>query len=381
MSLKRKTAFFYILCAAAAVMALWGFIRVLQAPDVLEYVIDYAHAPQIRTDDEGHTQNELLEAFDDLRESYRTESVSIHVLKDSLALSGERDRTDTVTMIGAGRGYFDVYHTRLMFGRYFDDTEISKGGDCVILNESAAFTLFGVRDAVDRTVSIGDEEYRVVGVVRKDMDFLDSQSGVVYLPIAKVRSGDIQTVVVSMKGNGGLAVFQSTAESAMGTGGSAYSLPKEKMRARAPLRFLWIFFALTRIPAVVRAINRKTRELAADLKERRRQVYFDRLFPRAVLFVLWCVILYGAVIACLYLIVRSGFAYAEVFTEFMPEDPTDWNSILKVARSIHARLGQWLSASTPAVRSVEGYGRLCGAGAILFLLAWALPERARKEGA
>ena len=96
---------------------------------------------------------------------------------------------------------------------------------------------------------------------------------------------------------------------------------------------------------------------------------------------LWCVILYGAVIACLYLIVRSGFAYAEVFTEFMPEDPTDWNSILKVARSIHARLGQWLSASTPAVRSVEGYGRLCGAGAILFLLAWALPERARKEGA
>ena len=42
MSLKRKTAFFYILCAAAAALALWGFIRVLQAPDVLEAALSEA---------------------------------------------------------------------------------------------------------------------------------------------------------------------------------------------------------------------------------------------------------------------------------------------------------------------------------------------------
>lgn len=381
MSLKRKSAFFYILCAAAAVLIVWGLVRIRTVPDVLEYVIDYAHAPQIRTDDEGHTENALVEAFSELRESYRTEDISLHVLTSGLALNGERDRTDTVTLYGVSSGYFDVYHTQLLFGRYFDGEEIRTGSPVIVLNESAAFALFGVRDAVDRTVTFSGHEYRVVGVVRKNTDFLDSRTGVAYLPLPAVGAGDIETVTVSLKGNAGLAVFQATVETSMGSGGSAYSLPKEKMRAKAPLRFLWIFFALTRMPALVRLINGKTREKYAALREKQKRVYFGRLLPRAVLFGLWCLILYGAVIACLYLIVRAGFAYAEVFTEFMPEDPTDWNSVLKVARNIHALLGQWLTASTPLTRAVEGYGRLCGAGTILFLLGWALPDRHVKEEA
>ena len=381
MSLRRKNVFFYIVCAAAAALIVWGLVRIQSAPDVLEYVIDYAHAPQIRTDEEGRTENGLVEAFSELRESYRTEDISLHVLKSSLALSGERDRTDTVMMIGVSSGYFDVYHTQLLYGRYFDGEEIRTGSPAIILNESAAFTLFGVRDAVDRTVTSSGREYRVVGVVRKNTDFLDSRTGVAYLPLPAVGGGDIETVTVSLKGNAGLAVFQGTVEASIGAGGNAYSLPKEKMRAKAPVRFLWIFFALTRMPALVRLINKKTRGLYAALREKQKRVYFGRLLPRAVLFGLWCLVLYGAVIACLYLIVRAGFAYAEVFTEFMPEDPTDWNSVLKVARNIHALLGQWLSASTPLVRAVEGYGRLCGAGTILFLLGWALPDRHVKEGA
>lgn len=376
---KRRSALFYIFLAVAAAVSLWGLIRIGTVPDVLEYAIDYAHAPQVTVEENGQKTHGILNAFEDFRDTYPKEDLTVFVLKGSLVLTGEQNRTDTVTMYGVSEGFFDVYHHTLLYGRYFDREETWNGGKVLILNESAAFTLFGEKDAVGQQVTVGSDVYTVVGVVRRETGMLESQAGVVFLPLYQVEGSDIEHVVLSLKGQSALAAFETNAENALGSGGSTYSLFKEKLRARIGLRFLWIFFALTRMPAVFRFFNRITADMIEKIREKKKRCYFSRLLPRIALTALWCAVSYGLLIFIVYLIARAGLSCAEVFTEFMPEDPTDWNSILKVARSIHGMMSRWTVHATPLVRAVEGYGRLCFAGVVIFLLAWVLPGKREKQ--
>ncbi len=375
----KRSVLFWILCAAAVVVSLLGLYGISGVPDVLEYAVDYARAPQITADDEGKIDNALLTACRDFAKAWPKETVTLFTLKESAALNGGRGRTDTVTLYGVGAGYFEVYHHALLFGRYFDRTETEYGEKSVILNESAAFTLFGVRDAVGRTVTMGDREFTVAGVIRKQAGFLEAQAGVAYLPLNALSGEDADMAVLSLKGAMAPAAFEDAAEAALGPDGCVYSLAKEKLRARVVLRFLWIFFALILIPGVLRGINKRTGKLYAGLREKKKRLYAGRLLPHFLLFGLWCAAVYGLVLLCLYAVVRAGFVCAEVFTEFMPEDPTDWASVLKVARSVHGTMSRWRVYSTPLVRFAESCGRLCRAGAVICLLAFALPPRREKN--
>jgi putative ABC transport system permease protein len=83
--------------------------------------------------------------------------------------------------------YLEVMRIPLLAGRYFTAHDNARSGNVVILNETAARTLFPGQDAIGRTAVIFEADWQVVGVVSDVRhQSLEQESGLeMYLPIAQ----------------------------------------------------------------------------------------------------------------------------------------------------------------------------------------------------
>lgn len=87
----------------------------------------------------------------------------------SLSVSGTSPGTLNVTAIGVGGDYFLFHPLRLLSGVYVTGEDYM--ADRVVLDEQAAFQLFGSCDAAGMEVTISGRTYQVAGVVAGEQDF------------------------------------------------------------------------------------------------------------------------------------------------------------------------------------------------------------------
>ena len=122
-------------------------------------------------------------------ESLETEAEGAKLFVDAYSMAGtvtlstENDTMDVKAM-GVTEQFFQFHPITLLEGSYFDDNMLMQDG--VILDEDAAFQLYGSNNVVGMPVYIGSELYYIRGVVERADGYLQEKSGldssVCYVP-------------------------------------------------------------------------------------------------------------------------------------------------------------------------------------------------------
>ena len=79
------------------------------------------------------------------------------------------------TAIGIGGDFFMFHPVKLKGGMYFSGNDLMQ--DAILLDEEAAWQLFGSNDVAGKTVTIGGLPYRVAGVYERPQGDLESLAG------------------------------------------------------------------------------------------------------------------------------------------------------------------------------------------------------------
>lgn len=115
--------------------------------------------------------------------------IDAYSMTGSLMLSTEHADME-VKAVGASEEFFQFHPIRLLKGSYFDENMLMMDG--IILDEDAAFTLYGSNDVVGMPVFVGNSRYYIRGVVERDDGYLDKKAGldssVCYVPIETLQN-------------------------------------------------------------------------------------------------------------------------------------------------------------------------------------------------
>lgn len=138
----------------------------------------YTQASVFLPNDQTAKQDDIFSFRQTLAEKLKTDSFeapeggSLYVD----AYSGRQDvavRTGrtamTVKALGVGGEYFLFHPLKLLSGSYISERDFVS--DRVVLDDELAWALFGSLDVVGQSVTIGERDYPVVGVVSREGDF------------------------------------------------------------------------------------------------------------------------------------------------------------------------------------------------------------------
>jgi putative ABC transport system permease protein len=126
---------------------------------------------------------------------------------------------DNVIMTGSDADYVETTNFTFDQGRFFTETESKSSRNVVVLGSDIANTLFPRGDAIDKEIKIGNEIFRVVGVLTKQGSFIlgsfnpDNQ---VYVPIGTIfkyfSSRWSSSITINVRANGPAMVSKTKDE-------------------------------------------------------------------------------------------------------------------------------------------------------------------------
>ncbi|MEQ1743872.1 MAG: ABC transporter permease [Saprospiraceae bacterium] len=148
-----------------------------------------------------------------------TISVSLWATNLASVKSATKKTNPNIGVIGVDEGYFGVKGLDLEFGRNFTKSEVQDGHSKIVLGREIVKTLFDDKPerALDQIVLVGNNRYRVVGVLRSKGATMGNQADrAVYATLANVRAiyGTPDTdydLVVSVHNSTDLEAAQSEA--------------------------------------------------------------------------------------------------------------------------------------------------------------------------
>ncbi len=110
-----------------------------------------------------------------------------------------------VRVVGTTNNLPSIKEMRIREGRFFSSDELEKSANVVVIGDAIAYELFGMEDPIEKSLLVGDDAYRVIGVVgardsgsatalAKD---ISDQNLDLYIPIstAQHRMGIVQRIV------------------------------------------------------------------------------------------------------------------------------------------------------------------------------------------
>lgn len=91
-----------------------------------------------------------------------------------IQVTGNKGSIDTAA-VGVGGDFFLFHPFKLLYGSYFSGSDLMQDG--IIIDEDAAWQLFGAYDVAGMTVTIGGVPHYVAGVIRRDDSMMDKKAG------------------------------------------------------------------------------------------------------------------------------------------------------------------------------------------------------------
>ena len=146
---------------------------------------DVAQVSCFYSDDALMTENSIEEMryllskkLQELAIEPNTEGARLYI--DAYSAEGEisiqsNKKTIQAHAIGIGGDFFMFHPVKLVSGTYFSGNDLMQ--DSVILDEEAAWQLFGSNDIAGKTVTIGGLPYRVAGVYVREQGDLETLAG------------------------------------------------------------------------------------------------------------------------------------------------------------------------------------------------------------
>lgn len=320
------------LCLVLMGLCAW---HIFQTDDALQYVFLSPTEPE--QDPEKPTPTALHQLMkqaqlsaEDWQETYASWALTSR--NESVQLAGENGGTATVTLQGLWGSTAALPPMLARFGRCFYQEELQDGSKVMLITEELAIALFRTGDPVDRLVQVGEDSYRVIGILRQGRSVGDHDAYTAYVPLLALDAAGYQTQTLTLsarpvEGAGAANRFAKDMETFY-PGGEAHLLAKEQARALLPLRVLAVATGF----GLVLMLSRRCKSLALDWyraeKVRLESSYLSALLPRMVLEALAALAMGAALLLALYALVQLALEPVYTFPEWVPAVPVEWSDIV-----------------------------------------------------
>lgn len=108
---------------------------------------------------------EVLPAEDKILQNGRRLFIDAYASLGKITVKSEKSQLEDVNAVGIGGDFFQFHPLQLLSGRYFSGSDLMK--DAVVLDQDAAWQLFGSSDIEGKTVMIGEVPHYVAGVIKR----------------------------------------------------------------------------------------------------------------------------------------------------------------------------------------------------------------------
>ncbi len=280
---RRKLLFLLVLAAAVIVYAA---LELNNLPGTYQHV--FLPGDQLAETEGGTPVNRYLRDWMDQKEAADTSldgsctpTTLYAVAQPASVQTADGESSAAARLLGIDADYGSVEPFSLYTGRYFYPDEYTYGEKAVLLDEQLAVALFQYAEPLSEEIQIAGEKYRVIGIVRDHKRVGDQEEYSLYVPYRSlVSSTQVMSCVIfegkPVKGAGGWAAFQSAAKR-FSENGSTYSLPKESMNGKMPLRILLVAAGWVLTLYLIRILNRLFSRVCAAYRRKLRDEYANRL--------------------------------------------------------------------------------------------------------
>jgi hypothetical protein len=100
--------------------------------------------------------------------------VSAYSASGKISVTGSKG-TISAPAIGVGGDFFLFHPFKLVSGYYFSGSDVMQDG--IVIDEDAAWQLFGASDVAGMTVTIGGVPHYIAGVISRDSSLMDKKAG------------------------------------------------------------------------------------------------------------------------------------------------------------------------------------------------------------
>lgn len=116
-------------------------------------------------------------------------SLSVMAINTATIKKGIKKSNPNTMVMGTDDKYLKVSGTNLDAGRNFTQTEITSGVNFCILGNAIATKYFSnIEDAINNSITVGDENYKIVGVMEsKGSSFVNRTDNMVIIPLQNAR--------------------------------------------------------------------------------------------------------------------------------------------------------------------------------------------------
>lgn len=278
---------------------------------------------------------------------------------ESVSLTGKNAQTTTARLVGVYGNQAALPQQLARFGRLFYEEELKQGDRVMLLSESLAIALFRAGDPVDRMVSIGEEEYRVIGILRGGRTPGDHDEYTAWVPLLALDQTQFQTTTLtvsarSVPGSGAASQFK-TDMNTWQSGGDLHLLSKERQRALLPARMLAAAIGFALLIRLFRLYKRWALALYQDYRKRLESLFAMQLLPRLLGYGAMLLVAFGIWLGAAYGLVQFTLQPVYVFPEWVPAVPVEVSEILKTFWQNQAAATRIVELRTPELLVLRFY--------------------------
>lgn len=267
-----------------------------------------------------------------------TDQVSILGKAQGVALSTDFSSA-SVTLYAVPMGYFDMRHETLKAGRLLSGGDMKNCRDVILIDEKLAYQLFPGADAIGKTVTMGEIEWTIVGLLQNVPRFGETSEWTVYVPITTSfeHSPSMQTLEINLRCKSRdtpSAILKNELMNGR-SDGSFYELSKEKAAALMPLRWLLVILGCAVIRWLLHCLIRYAQNQYHSYQEMLAGKYAKQLMGwlllRGMILLLGFLIVAGVTYGVLSLVMQAALA----FPDWIPEKPVSIASYISRFWSLH----------------------------------------------
>ncbi len=354
-------------------VALFAYAALQAMPGTLQYLWP-APAPQTATgqDEQTVTSNDGLKdarvGMDAFVEQVQSacDPVTLYAVLDGASVIADRDGAQAATarLVALEDGAYPLMPLTLYTGRLIFPDEFLYGSKVAMVDEKLAVALFGYAEPLDRTLLLDGARYRIVGITRHTRDVGEKQEYSLYIPYRAAEKSALAMTALCIQanplpGSGAWEAF-SSATAALGKGGSAISLAKERMNAALPLRMVGCAFAVLALLFGLRWLNARASALYRAYMARLRDQYALRLLPWAGARALPLGIGYAACALLFAQVFVVFIAPVYTFPEWIPKVLVEPNDIAAAFWDVWQRQAGVVALRSPELLTVQFFRVLMG---------------------
>ncbi|MEA4928384.1 MAG: ABC transporter permease [Candidatus Limiplasma sp.] len=366
------------LLLAAAALALYAYFSLAAIPAQYQYLWA-APAPTTAATGGKAANDGLRDArlrMDALNEQLEgaCEKTTLYAVSDGVSVQANVDGATAVTarLEALDDGAYALKPILLKGGRLLYPEEFQTGTRVALVDEKLAVALYNYAEPLGRTLLLGGQSYRIVGIVNDSRHVGDQREYSLYVPYRAMEHASVEMTALCVQtapipGAGGWSAFE-TATAALSAQGTCISLPKETMHAALPLRMVCCAFGLMALLFAVRLCNAMTRRLYRAWRLRMREQYALRLAPWLTARALPLLLGYAV---CAFAFTRLFLLLIEpvyTFPEWIPKVLVEPNDISAAFWAVWQKQAALIELRSPELIRTRFFGELtawaCGALAL-----------------